>query len=105
MKTDEQYVVEFDALFEKHPMWNDQRVMDMFRAEHGSLQSGDDLALACDWSTNLGKIAPTSREQSAKARAIESLHDRRNGYPLKVAPPELPPAGSPEENVETSREG
>jgi len=31
MKTDEQYVAEFVALFEKHLTWNNQRVMDMFR--------------------------------------------------------------------------
>jgi hypothetical protein len=41
MKTDEQYVAEFDALFEKHLMWTDQRVMDMFRAEHGSLNEDE----------------------------------------------------------------
>jgi hypothetical protein len=45
MKTDEQYVAEFDALFEKHLMWTDPRVMDMFRAEHGSLNEDDVVRL------------------------------------------------------------
>ena len=45
MKTDEQYVAEFDALFEKHLMWTDQRVMDMFRAEHGSLNEDEVVRL------------------------------------------------------------
>jgi hypothetical protein len=49
MKTDEQYVAEFDALFEKHLMWTDQRVMDMFRAEHGSLNEDDVLRLFNRW--------------------------------------------------------
>ena len=49
MKTDEQYVAEFDALFEKHQMWTDQRVMDMFRAEHGSLNEDDVVRLFNHW--------------------------------------------------------
>jgi hypothetical protein len=49
MKTDEQYVAEFDALFQKHLMWTDQRVMDMFRAEHGSLNEDDVVRLFNVW--------------------------------------------------------
>ena len=49
MKTDEQYVAEFDALFEKHLMWNDQRVMDMFKAEHGSLNEDEVVRLFNKW--------------------------------------------------------
>jgi hypothetical protein len=45
MKTDEQYRAEFDALFEKHLMWTDQRVMDMFRAEHGSMNEDEVVRL------------------------------------------------------------
>jgi len=49
MKTDEQYVAEFDVLFEKHLMWNDQRVMDMFKAEHGSLNEDEVVRLFNKW--------------------------------------------------------
>ena len=49
MKTDEQYVAEFDALFEKHLMWTDHRVMDMFRAEHGSLNEDEVVRLFNKW--------------------------------------------------------
>jgi hypothetical protein len=49
MKTDEQYVAEFDVLFEKHLMWNDQRVMDMFKAEHGSLNKDQVVRLFNQW--------------------------------------------------------
>jgi hypothetical protein len=49
MKTDEQYVAEFDALIEKHVMWTDQRVMDMFRAEHGSLNEDEVVRLFNQW--------------------------------------------------------
>lgn len=49
MKTDEQYVKEFDALFEKHLMWTDQRVMDMFRAERGSLNEDEVVRLFNQW--------------------------------------------------------
>ena len=49
MKTDEQYIAEFDALFERHLMWNDQRVMDMFRAEHGSLNEDEVVRLFNQW--------------------------------------------------------
>ena len=45
MKTDEQYGAEFDALFEKHSTWNNRRVMDMFKAEHGSLNEDDVIRL------------------------------------------------------------
>jgi hypothetical protein len=46
MRTDEQYVVEFEALFDKHRTWNNQRVMDMFKAEHGSLNEDDVVRLS-----------------------------------------------------------
>jgi hypothetical protein len=49
MKTDEQYVAEFDALFQKHLMWTDQGVMDMFRAEHGSLNEDEVVRLFNQW--------------------------------------------------------
>ena len=44
MKTDEQYVAEFVELFEKHLTWNNQRVMDMFKAEHGSMNEDESSA-------------------------------------------------------------
>ncbi|MGC1906130.1 MAG: hypothetical protein WA715_20090 [Candidatus Acidiferrum sp.] len=49
MKTDEQYVAEFDALFEKHLTWNNRRVMDMFKAEHGSLNEDEVVRLFNKW--------------------------------------------------------
>ena len=49
MKTDEQYVAEFAALFEKHLMRNDQRVKDMFKAEHGSLNEDQVVRLFNQW--------------------------------------------------------
>jgi hypothetical protein len=49
MRTDEQYVVEFEASFEKHLTWNNQRVMDMFKAEHGSLNEDDVVRLFNKW--------------------------------------------------------
>jgi hypothetical protein len=54
MKTDEQYVTEFDALFEKHLMGTDQRVMDMFRAEHGSLNEDEVVRLFTNGSRKRG---------------------------------------------------
>jgi hypothetical protein len=49
MKTDEQYVGEFETLFEKHHTWNNQRVMEMFKAEHGSLNEDDVVRLFNKW--------------------------------------------------------
>ena len=49
MRTDEQYVVEFEALFDNHRTWNNQRVMDMFKAEHGSLNEDDVVRLFNKW--------------------------------------------------------
>jgi hypothetical protein len=57
MKTDEQYVAEFDVLFEKHLMWTDQRVMDMFRAEHGSLNEDEVVRLFNQWVKKKKKTA------------------------------------------------
>ena len=55
MKTDEQYVAEFVALFEKHLTWNNQRVMDMFKAEHGSMNEDEVVRLFNKW-VRKGKI-------------------------------------------------
>ncbi len=49
MKTDEQYVAEFSALFEKHLTWNDQQVIDVFKAENGSLKEDDVVRLFNKW--------------------------------------------------------
>ena len=55
MKTDEQYVAEFVALFEKHLTWNNQRVMDMCKAEHGSMNEDEVVRLFNKW-VRKGKI-------------------------------------------------
>ncbi len=55
MKTDEQYVAEFVALFEKHLTWNNQRVMDMFKADHGSMNEDEVVRLFNKW-VRKGKI-------------------------------------------------
>jgi hypothetical protein len=49
MKTDEQYVAEFDALFQKHLTWNDQEVIEVFTAENGSLKEDDVVHLFNKW--------------------------------------------------------
>ena len=51
MKTDEQYVAEFDALFEKHLTWNDQQVIDVFKAQNGSLKEDDVVRPFNKWDT------------------------------------------------------
>jgi hypothetical protein len=51
MKTDEQYVAEFEALFEKHLTLKDQQVRDVFKAENGSLKEDDVVRLFNKWIT------------------------------------------------------
>jgi hypothetical protein len=55
MKTDDEYVAEFVALFEKHLMWTGQRVMDMFKAEHGSMNE-DEVVRLFNKSVRKGRI-------------------------------------------------
>jgi hypothetical protein len=49
MKTDEQYIAELRTLFQKHLTWNDQQVMDVFKAENGRLKQDDLMRLFNKW--------------------------------------------------------
>jgi hypothetical protein len=72
MKTDEQYVMEFETLFEKHLTWNTQRVMDMFKAEHGSLNEDDVLRLFNKWITR--KRIPSLINAKTVSRHLGAFH-------------------------------
>ena len=43
------YLGEFDALFQKHLNWNDHQVIDIFKAENGSLKEDDVVRLFNKW--------------------------------------------------------
>jgi hypothetical protein len=51
MKTDGQYIAELDALYQKHLTWNHQQVIDIFKAENGSLNEEDVVRLFNKWIT------------------------------------------------------
>jgi hypothetical protein len=82
MKTDEQYVMEFETLFVKHHTWNTQRVMNMFKAEHGSLNEDDVLRLFNKWITKNEIPSPVNAKTVSRHlgafkvfRSAEKLHD------------------------------
>jgi len=49
MKTDEQYLADFDSLFVAHLKWTDQQVIDAFKLKNGTLSEENVIRIFNMW--------------------------------------------------------
>jgi hypothetical protein len=61
MKTDQQYIADFDALFVAHLKWTDQQVIDAFKMKNGTLDEEDVVRIFNMWVRK--RRAPRKRDQ------------------------------------------